>query len=771
MRNRDRLQQTDRQSTLNTTKSILYSITRIIIIMSTTMLPQKVIAQTELLGDDSAAAPAAQPKQQQQQQKGVAWTPNEFIERLYFVNLTNDDEDDDNDTDKNAADKKIPWPCIRFDNMEQCHTVLQQRGILTPADQKRLIQAVLDGENPNNPFLFLFGQRTPRNERVIELKEQQQYEKNDQEDDVFVVELLDFKDNFIEFYMRMLGKNQDFVEASKYLKSFFNEAVQEDEKRVKQQKRQQQQQQQQGRPTKTPAPRTTTTTTAAAAAAAAKRTTVNASSSSAATPVAVSPAGSSFSVNPPLPLPNTKQPAPKARTNLIHSQQPTDKTQQQQQNVATRKEHGSTPKDPSQAVQEEEQQQDAETEDSSGNTPTVSNAPEEPRDVDATKDTNMTEDTPQDATPAQEQQDVEMEHSNATDDTHASEAVEEPRDIEMEEAGRNQDDSSSKGVSQLAQEHDVNMNEAKDDACQETRQEDAEMEDSNKAAEQQQESEFQSNDNEDIMAMIDDSARQAESQPTTTFETNDDSTTLPSSDPQASGDTSAQACVTTPKVKRDATKKPPQSTSSSKSSASSLASSKKPPKKIDEEQLIKFNDIKGPLTRAGFIFRKNLYCHPGMDPIKNSVAVEGRDYFTNEESFRRDLCAYGLDESDKWTEDEREKIETWVRYTIFGFPDSESIMPIYKEVSPSQVWKLFEKIGFKHDWKHTELWSFPTFNDGRDGVLGMTSFSNEYDLWTRIARFGFPENSKFDNITDVDRMRLVYSLIWNRVHKEAVNTL
>jgi hypothetical protein len=191
---------------------------------------------------------------------------------------------------------------------------------------------------------------------------------------------------------------------------------------------------------------------------------------------------------------------------------------------------------------------------------------------------------------------------------------------------------------------------------------------------------------------------------------------------------------------------------------------------ISTETVWTFNDVKGYLSQAGFVFRKSLYCRPGMDPDKNGKAIEGVDYFTTQQAFRGHLCAHGMDDFYQWSKTARSKVDQWVRYHILDIPDTMKTIPVYKELQLMGVTKALKSMGFTHRWggqlSTSGLWRFPAVSSD---VPANTGFEKEYDLWTHIVRFGFPDGCNL--VKEAQKLRLVDYLLTVGKDMTMVDTL
>jgi hypothetical protein len=170
--------------------------------------------------------------------------------------------------------------------------------------------------------------------------------------------------------------------------------------------------------------------------------------------------------------------------------------------------------------------------------------------------------------------------------------------------------------------------------------------------------------------------------------------------------------------------------------------------------LLFFEDVTSPLEEAGFVFRENLYCRPGMDPRQNPSAVVGQDYFTTEHAFRENLCAYGLEDCDRWAVDTRLNVAMWIRYCIVKSLRSRTHIPDSSIITGYKAWRLLELLGFQHHWATLgSYYFFPGVKD-KDSEPGMTKFDHEKELHIHLARFGLPGTCNYERITVNERIML-----------------
>ena len=72
---------------------------------------------------------------------------------------------------------------------------------------------------------------------------------------------------------------------------------------------------------------------------------------------------------------------------------------------------------------------------------------------------------------------------------------------------------------------------------------------------------------------------------------------------------------------------------------------------------------------------------------------------------------------------------------------------------------------------HDDTYYFPPFNNSRDGILGSIALKTEYELWSYVVWFGFPEICRFNEVSEVCHLSLGQFLIAVEVGSERVDTL
>ena len=170
-----------------------------------------------------------------------------------------------------------------------------------------------------------------------------------------------------------------------------------------------------------------------------------------------------------------------------------------------------------------------------------------------------------------------------------------------------------------------------------------------------------------------------------------------------------------------------------------------------------FTKVKPLLEKAGYTFRKDVYCRPKGDPKKYPNAVEGIDYFATESAFREFLCQTGVDCNGKeWTDGEKENaivdiLTPWIRYNVIKSRKGESVLPDFDMVTRGAI-KMLKKLKFCHLWR-LEGYSLPDV-PATEAKLGINTFSEKPDLWVYLARHGLPDNCPFENVTPSERLAL-----------------
>ena len=161
------------------------------------------------------------------------------------------------------------------------------------------------------------------------------------------------------------------------------------------------------------------------------------------------------------------------------------------------------------------------------------------------------------------------------------------------------------------------------------------------------------------------------------------------------------------------------------------------------------------LRKAGYRQLKGKFCNPDVTNPSLDQYVEGRDYFSTETAFRKNLCAYGVEcTATEWSKAEEDKISSWIRYSIVvGLRGKMEFVDV-DPLGQSQVHSFLLKLGYK--------WRSPYYIEpGKAAkVTGGLFLSGGYlkdgdgGLWTRIARFGLPSGCDFSKLSSDERMKL-----------------
>ena len=136
----------------------------------------------------------------------------------------------------------------------------------------------------------------------------------------------------------------------------------------------------------------------------------------------------------------------------------------------------------------------------------------------------------------------------------------------------------------------------------------------------------------------------------------------------------------------------------------------------------------------GFTYDKGNYCLPGKEnkPSKNEGAQEGVNFFTTIEDLRKNLCAFGLPESQKaLSSQEKIDICRWVRYThVYGISDGAKINEDYigGPIKQTIAWSWLKRLGLRY----SSTYIIPESNAGdtkkfiNAGEFGTFNFANHY---------------------------------------------
>ena len=158
----------------------------------------------------------------------------------------------------------------------------------------------------------------------------------------------------------------------------------------------------------------------------------------------------------------------------------------------------------------------------------------------------------------------------------------------------------------------------------------------------------------------------------------------------------------------------------------------------------------------------NKFCRPARD---------GGLVFQSEQSFRQDLCSFGVTcncgkaNMEKgcscWNGDEAYAIHLWVRYAVLRGKCKSKTSTL---ITSNEAKQLLLKIGFSEYYfssgAHSPGFAFPGVNQ-TSGAEGETFFHRIKDLWTHLSRFGLPESCDFDKLSTVDRFNLEFHLAAN----------
>jgi len=177
---------------------------------------------------------------------------------------------------------------------------------------------------------------------------------------------------------------------------------------------------------------------------------------------------------------------------------------------------------------------------------------------------------------------------------------------------------------------------------------------------------------------------------------------------------------------------------------------------VNDERVPTFAQVRNLFTKAGYIFRENLFCRPGMDPSTNPNAKLDSDFFKIETAFRNHLCAYGINgDIDVWDEDEQLCVKKWVRYNVVKSVDLDgNELPDHDVPSNSRAMALLMSIGCKYTNRTSDsVYTLPGISK-KQAEQGVGSFEKSGDLFTHLSRFGLPDSCDFSKISARERLNL-----------------
>jgi len=147
--------------------------------------------------------------------------------------------------------------------------------------------------------------------------------------------------------------------------------------------------------------------------------------------------------------------------------------------------------------------------------------------------------------------------------------------------------------------------------------------------------------------------------------------------------------------KAKGSKRPSSATSKGSQNGSQQKKARGSPSPSNEKiRIPKFEDVKGILEKAGYVFRDGYYCRPPSG--LGTEIIDGKDRFTNEKLFRDHLCEFGVDgDRAEWTDDEEDIVRQWVRYAIVNVNfQTRKFFPPRDRLNTTQAWGLLQKLGF-----------------------------------------------------------------------------
>ena len=212
--------------------------------------------------------------------------------------------------------------------------------------------------------------------------------------------------------------------------------------------------------------------------------------------------------------------------------------------------------------------------------------------------------------------------------------------------------------------------------------------------------------------------------------------------------------VLKPVLKRNRSTSPPQMPKRNKSNS--------PPQMNQDAgtglRIPTFKQVKPLLKKAGYTFRKGVYCRPKGDPKKYPNAVLGNDYFTTESAFREFLCRIGVDcVGNEWTNDENKNVipnvlTPWIRYSVIKSCEEKNVLPALELTERDALILLKNDLNFCYS-STPHGYMLPDVVK-TEAKLGVNTFPEKPDLWVYLARNGLPDSCPFENITASERLAL-----------------
>ena len=153
----------------------------------------------------------------------------------------------------------------------------------------------------------------------------------------------------------------------------------------------------------------------------------------------------------------------------------------------------------------------------------------------------------------------------------------------------------------------------------------------------------------------------------------------------------------------------------------------------------RWKEVKPLLELLGYEFDTQNFSRPNGNPQKYSDAIEGEDYFTNLQDFRRFLCMHGVDyrgrvpwDKTKEAEKHTAAVTRWVRYSIVSSirdaAPKKKTCPYFK-ISPTTAQFILES--HKVMQVRASKWSLPWTTHAVSGDLK--------DIQKYLGEHGIPE--------------------------------
>ena len=185
------------------------------------------------------------------------------------------------------------------------------------------------------------------------------------------------------------------------------------------------------------------------------------------------------------------------------------------------------------------------------------------------------------------------------------------------------------------------------------------------------------------------------------------------------------------------------------------------PSVVSEQELAE--EYRVPTTREvlpilqllGYKTAHSKFFRPGYSPKDRKNLEEGLHYFSSPSELRHFLCRRGVEnhENVAFPEDMKERLQLWVRYSISPALRKETYIPIEARKPLGSVHIPLMKLGFI---EQGHIYYLPGSKPEKRYGLSLNGFELEGPdgMLANLCRYGLPETSNFQNMTDSERLIL-----------------